>query len=112
MNLKKEADLLEQVLSIAETDYAQAYRFLLDAYEKSPAAYGPQTLYFLACLSGGTGLSEAALGWLKKAVLAPKAPSPNIFNGPILKKSLPAPVTLPASTNSFRLSRAVKLLCS
>ena len=32
MNLKKEADLLEQVLSIAETDYAQAYRFLLDAY--------------------------------------------------------------------------------
>ena len=69
MNLKKEADLLEQVLSIAETDYAQAYRFLLDSYEKSPAAYGPQTLYFLACLSGGTGLSEAALGWLKKAVL-------------------------------------------
>ena len=69
MNLKKEADLLEQVLSIAETDYAQAYRFLLDAYEKSPAAYGPQTLYFLSCLSGGTGLSEAALGWLKKAVL-------------------------------------------
>ena len=68
LNLKKEADLLEQVLSIAETDYAQAYRFLLDAYEKSPAAYGPQTLYFLACLSGGTGLSEAALGWLKKAV--------------------------------------------
>ena len=50
MNLKKEADLLEQVLSIAETDYAQAYRFLLDAYEKSPAAYGPQTLYFLSCL--------------------------------------------------------------
>ena len=50
MNLKKEADLLEQVLSIAETDYAQAYRFLLDAYEKSPAAYGPQTLYFLAPL--------------------------------------------------------------
>ena len=69
LNLKKEADLLEQVLSIAETDYAQAYRFLLDAYEKSPAAYGPQTLYFLSCLSGGTGLSEAALGWLKKAVL-------------------------------------------
>lgn len=67
MNLKKEADLLEQVLSIAETDYAQAYRFLLDAYEKSPAAYGPQTLYFLSCLSGGTGLSEAALGWLKKS---------------------------------------------
>ena len=25
LNLKKEADLLEQVLSIAETDYAQAY---------------------------------------------------------------------------------------
>ena len=47
-----------------------------------------------------------------KAVLAPKAPSPNIFNGPILKKSLPAPVTLPASTNSFRLSqiREVALL--
>lgn len=69
MNLKQEADLLEQVLSIAETDYTQAYRFLLNAYEKSPAAYGPQTLYFLACLAGGSGSSEAALGWLHKAVL-------------------------------------------
>jgi len=69
LNLKQEADLLEQVLSIAETDYAQAYRFLQDAYEKSPDAYGPQTLYFLACLAGGSGSSEAALGWLHKAIL-------------------------------------------
>lgn len=68
MNLKQEADLLEQVLSIAEADYAQAYRFLQDAYEKSPDAYGPQTLYFLACLAGGSGLSEAALGWLRTAI--------------------------------------------
>ena len=68
LNLKQEADLLEQVLSIAETDYAQAYRFLQDAYEKSPAAYGPQTLYFLACLAGGSGLSETALGWLRTAI--------------------------------------------
>lgn len=68
LNLKQEADLLEQILSIAETDYAQAYRFLLDAYEKSPDAYGPQTLYFLACLAGGSGRSEAALGWLKTAI--------------------------------------------
>ena len=68
LNLKQEADLLEQVLSIAETNYAQAYRFLLDAYEKSPDAYGPQTLYFLACLAGGSGLPDAALGWLRTAI--------------------------------------------
>ena len=68
LNLKQEADLLEQVLAIAETNYAQAYRFLLDAYEKSPDTYGPQTLYFLACLAGGSGLPNAALGWLRTAI--------------------------------------------
>ena len=36
MDVKKKNDLLEETLSLAETDYAQAYRFLLAAYEKSP----------------------------------------------------------------------------
>ena len=32
MDVKKENDLLEETLSLAETDYAQAYRFLLAAF--------------------------------------------------------------------------------
>ena len=68
MDVKKENDLLEQTLSIAEEGYDLAYRFLLDAYEKSPESYGPQALYFLACLAGGANLPEAALGWLKTAI--------------------------------------------
>lgn len=31
-------------------------RFLLAAYEKEPGDFGPQTLYFLACLAGGAGM--------------------------------------------------------
>lgn len=68
MDVKKENDLLEETLSIAETDYAQAYRFLLAAYEKEPGDFGPQTLYFLACLAGGAGMQDAALGWLRTAI--------------------------------------------
>ena len=68
MDVKKENDLLEETLSIAETDYAQAYRFLLAAYEKEPGGFGPQTLYFLACLAGGAGMPDAALGWLRTAI--------------------------------------------
>ena len=68
MDVKKENDLLEETLSIAETDYAQAYRFLLAAYEKKPGDFGPQTLYFLACLAGGAGMPDAALGWLRTAI--------------------------------------------
>ena len=68
MNLKKENDLLEQALSVAEEGYEKAYRFLLDAYEKAPGEFGPQTLYFLACLSGGAGLSGEALGWLRTSI--------------------------------------------
>ena len=68
MDVKKENDLLEETLSIAGEDYAQAYRFLLAAYEKTPQNFGPQTLYFLACLAGGAELPEAALGWLRKAI--------------------------------------------
>ena len=68
MNLKKENDLLETTLSIAENGYAEAYRFLLDAYEKEPEACGPQTFYFLACLAGGADMPEAALDWLRKAI--------------------------------------------
>ena len=68
MDERKENDLLEETLSIAETDYAQAYRFLLAAYEKEPGGFGPQTLYFLACLAGGAGSPNAALGWLRTAI--------------------------------------------
>ena len=68
MDERKENDLLEETLSIAETDYAQAYRFLLAAYEKEPGGFGPQTLYFLACLAGGAGMQDAALGWLRTAI--------------------------------------------
>ena len=68
MDVKKENDLLEETLSLAETDYAQAYRFLLGAYEKEPGGFGPQTLYFLACLAGGAGMQDAALGWLRTAI--------------------------------------------
>ena len=68
MDVKKENDLLEETLSLTETDYAQAYRFLLAAYEKKPGDFGPQTLYFLACLAGGAGMQDAALGWLRTAI--------------------------------------------
>lgn len=69
MNTKKENDILETTLSIAEEGYLPAYRFLLDAYEKAPEQFGPQTLYFLACLAGGSDQPENALRWLKKAIL-------------------------------------------
>lgn len=68
MNLKKENDLLERTLTIAEHGYAQAYRFLREAFENDPQSGGPQTLYFLACLAGGADMPEEALGWVRKAV--------------------------------------------
>lgn len=67
--MKKENDLLEETLSIAQNGYAAAYSFLLQEYEKTPEHYGPQTLYFLACLAGGSSRPEKALEWLKKAIL-------------------------------------------
>lgn len=68
MDLKKEDDILETTLSLAGHGYAQAYSFLLDAYEKNPGVCGPQTLYFLACLAGGTTQPAEALGWLRTAI--------------------------------------------
>ena len=53
MNTKKENDILEATLSIAENGYAEAYRFLAGAYENDAESLGPQALYFLACLAGG-----------------------------------------------------------
>ena len=53
MNRNKENDILETTLSIAENEYSEAYRFLLNAYEESPSSFGSQTFYFLACLAGG-----------------------------------------------------------
>jgi len=67
--MKKENDLLEETLSIAENGYAAAYQFLLEEYENNPEEYGPQTLYFLACLAGGSNLPEKALEWLTTAIL-------------------------------------------
>ncbi|MGN0711070.1 MAG: TPR end-of-group domain-containing protein [Anaerovoracaceae bacterium] len=66
--MKKENDLLEETLSIAENSYAEAYRFLQEEYKKNPENYGPQTLYFLACLAGGAGMPEKALEWLRRAI--------------------------------------------
>ena len=55
MDLKRENDILEETLSIAEGGYAAAYLFLLEEYEKNPGEFGPQALYFLACLAAETG---------------------------------------------------------
>ncbi len=67
--MKKENDILEKTLEIAENGYDNAYLFLLDAYKKAPENYGPQTLYFLSCLAGGAGMPEKALKWLKYAIM-------------------------------------------
>ena len=69
MNLRKENDILEETLAIAERGYPEAYAFLWNAYEQNRESFGPQTLYFLACLAGGANMPEAALAWLKRAVL-------------------------------------------
>ena len=68
MNLRRENDILEETLSIAEEGYAAAYRFLLEEYEQHPGDFGPQALYFLACLAGGDGHGSLALAWLDKAI--------------------------------------------
>ena len=68
MNTKKENDILEATLSIAENGYVEAYRFLVDVYENDAGNFGPQALYFLACLAGGADMSEKALAWIRKAV--------------------------------------------
>lgn len=67
--MKKENDLLEETLAIAEKGYVAAYQFLREEYENNPEAYGPQTLYFLACLAGGADLPEKALEWLTTAIV-------------------------------------------
>ena len=69
MTLRKENDLLEETLSLAEQDYGEAYRYLMNAYEEQPDRWGPQTLYFLACLAGGSHQPETALAWLQEAIL-------------------------------------------
>ena len=68
LGAKKENDILEKTLAIAESGYPEAYQFLMDAYEVCPESYGPQTLYFLSCLAGGTDKKTDALMWLKKAI--------------------------------------------
>ena len=70
MNTKKENDILEIALSIAESGYAEAYRFLAEAYENDTGNFGPQTLYFLACWAGGAGMSQKALAWIRRRVLS------------------------------------------
>lgn len=68
MDTKKENDILEATLSIAESGYAEAYRFLAGAYENDAESLGPQALYFLACLAGGAGMPQKALAWIRKVV--------------------------------------------
>ena len=69
MNINKENDILEIILSIAEKKgYSEAYYFLQNTYQKDTPNYGPQTLYFLACLAGGANMPEASLEWLRKAI--------------------------------------------
>ncbi|MGN0972493.1 MAG: TPR end-of-group domain-containing protein [Aristaeellaceae bacterium] len=67
--MRSENDLLEETLAMAERSYGEAYRYLLGEYEKSPGHCGPQTLYFLACLAGGSHQPEQALDWLRRAVM-------------------------------------------
>ena len=69
MNLRRENDILEKTLSLAEEAYGAAYRFLLLEYERQPDDFGPQALYFLACLAGGDGHGSLALKWLDKSIL-------------------------------------------
>ena len=66
--MRSENDLLEETLALAEEDYARAYRYLLGEYEAAPGRFGPQTLYYLACLAGGSGRPEQALAWLQRSV--------------------------------------------
>ena len=68
MNINKENDILETTLAIAEKGYSEAYHFLRNAYQENPQNYGPQTLYFLTCLAGGTKRPGEALEWLRKAI--------------------------------------------
>lgn len=68
MSRNKENDILETTLSIAEKGYREAYHFLKNSYQENPQNYGPQTLYFLACLAGGANMPDEALEWLKKAI--------------------------------------------
>lgn len=72
MNYKKENDILERTLSIADESYEKAYQFLQDQYSESGEKYGPQALYFLSCLAGGLERKDEALKWLEKAVLINK----------------------------------------
>lgn len=44
--MKKENDLLEETLSIAENGYAAAYQFLLEEYENNPEEYGHKHYIF------------------------------------------------------------------
>ena len=68
MNINKENDILDTTLAIAEKGYSEAYHFLRNAYQENSQKYGPQTLYFLACLAGGIKRPGEALEWLRKAI--------------------------------------------
>lgn len=43
--MKKENDVLEETLSIAENGYAAAYHFLLGEYEKNPEHYESTVIF-------------------------------------------------------------------
>ena len=69
MNMETENDILEETLSIAEDGYVLAYEYLLKKYEENKDMFGPQALYFLACLAGGANMPDKALEWLTTAIL-------------------------------------------
>ena len=52
--MKKENDILEKTLDIAESGYDNAYLFLLDAYKKAPENYVTANTVF-PVLSGRWG---------------------------------------------------------
>ena len=68
MYMIKENDILEETLAVAENGYEKAYWYLLDVYEHNAERCGAQTLYFLACLAGGAGMTATSLDWLRKSI--------------------------------------------
>lgn len=67
--METENDILEETLSIANDGYVLAYDYLIKKCENNTDVYGPQTLYFLACLAGGANMPDKALEWLTTAII-------------------------------------------
>lgn len=66
--MPKENDILETTLSLAESSYPEAYRYLLDAYQANSKAFGPQTFYFLPVWQAEPACRSKPLAWLRSAI--------------------------------------------